>query len=137
MNRRQRRAASKSAEPDTEKKQYMQTCEAMHTALVDWLRAHPGGVPRFAMPPREVGVVGCIDDVVDIIAKDDAARQLVGILCDIGVKIRPHGQPTILMLRVVLDTIGLPYEVAPMEEFAAKFPLVPIGSPMFGSRKTS
>jgi hypothetical protein len=126
MNRHQRRAASKPADKEDEKKLYGQTCDEMLSALLEWLRTHPGQLPRFAMPPKGVAILGCIDEVADIVAKDDAARQLVDLFCAIGVKIRPNGQPTILMLNAVLDAIELPYEVAPVADFAAKFPLAPL-----------
>jgi hypothetical protein len=66
----------------------------------------------------------CIDQIT--IAKNAAARELVDLLCMVCVEtMGPNRQPTVEMLRAVLQNVGLPYERAPLEAFGRFTPLSP------------
>lgn len=94
----------------------VEACEQMKQALQAWIR---GGreLPQFALPPRHVLLIAPIDQVVGILARNDAARTLVEVFCAIGCSIEHSGEPTVNMLRAVLDRVGVPYETVPIETF--------------------
>jgi hypothetical protein len=118
MNRRERRAAASRGEDDDRGEKHERTCVRMAEHLRAWLAAHPGRIPRFAMPPEKVAVFACLDHVIDVIARDDNARELAEEFCRIGIEVGgPNAQPTILMLWAVLNRVGVPTETAELKEF--------------------
>jgi hypothetical protein len=120
MNRRERRAALAAEITPQIPVNYVRTCERMAVALRRWLEAHPGERPRFALPPPGILAIATLDQAVDIVARDAHARELVIGFCAIGRKIGGRGaEPTIMMLCVVLERVGLAAETAGLEEFEA------------------
>lgn len=70
------------------------------------------------MPSDDVTVFATLDLVAVVIARDDDARRLLARLCEIGVEVGgPNAQPTVTMLRAVLDDVGFRFERARLEEF--------------------
>lgn len=83
------------------------------------VQAWQGERPRFAFPPREVALVADLRDCGHILAKNEAATKLVALLIDHGVK--ETGQaPTAMMLRVVLESVGIPIEYQSLSELGIK-----------------
>jgi hypothetical protein len=72
--------------------------------------------PAFRLPTEPGCAIGaCIDQIP--IAKNGAARELVDVLCMVTRTVGPDRQPTIEMLRVILQNVGIAYECAPLAEF--------------------
>jgi len=63
--------------------------------------------PTFRFPPREYALLADLRDIGDRLAVDDSARRLVKHLVETVVA--GTGQaPTAMMLRVILDDLGIP-----------------------------
>jgi hypothetical protein len=82
--------------------------------------------PVFWMPPRRLGLIACIGDVVDNIARNDAARDLVR---DILLESARRGlhEPTVIMLQASLTVAGIPAKEVSWDELGIKGVLMPIG----------
>jgi hypothetical protein len=100
----------------------------MGRILRSWLRDHPDDPPRFALPPKSILVIGCLDHA-SAVAQNAAARALVDAFCAAGCAVQPEGQPTLNMLRVVLDLARVPYAVAPADAFERYVVLGPSSGP--------
>jgi hypothetical protein len=125
MNRRERRAAVARGEREVPES-YVRTIQRMIDALRAALKLNPGNPPRFALPPRDVILAATVDQVEHIVARDPLARELCQIFCAIGVEISgPGGQPSVTMLAVALDAVGLKAEQAAIEEFGRVVPFSP------------
>jgi hypothetical protein len=109
MNRHERRAAAaRCIFPPA----YLRTCDAMADELRAWLKAHPGERPRFALTSPQLYAIASLDQVADLVTRDDAARELVERFNVLGVEIGGEGhQPTMAMLRAVLDVVRVSYEM--------------------------
>jgi hypothetical protein len=95
---------------------YERTCSAMASAIQKLRAAHPSFTPQFALPPQDIPVLACIDQVPTI-ARNEDARQLIELFCRLGQRIGgPGGQPSLLMLEVVLEHEQVPFERVSLEE---------------------
>jgi hypothetical protein len=94
------------------------TLGRMYRHLLAWIETHPGVVPRFARPSREVDFIAALDEVASVVAKDSHARELVASFCKIGIDVGGPGcEPSVRMLYAVLDTAGVATETVPLEAF--------------------
>lgn len=115
MNRRERRAAA-SLGLDGHPPKYVETCQDMAHLLRRFVA--DGGKPSFALPPADVYAIAPLDAVRDKVALNAEARACVDVFCGIGVEIGGKGaQPTLAMLRAVLEVVGLAHEERPVEHF--------------------
>jgi hypothetical protein len=100
MNRHARRAAaarrSSHGEEDGPPPQYLETCSRMIDVLRAWLSDPSRERPAFALPPKDVLAIGCLDHVTPgALAKNASAEALVRRFCEIGRKIHGEGgEPT-------------------------------------------
>jgi hypothetical protein len=87
-------------------------------------RAKPKA-PEFWMPPRQLALIASLGDVVDNLARNDAARALVR---DILLESARRGlhEPTVMMLRVALELAGTPAKEVPWDELGIKGVLMPM-----------
>ncbi len=112
MNRHERRKMKA-----TTKAEYYRACSALVDAVMVWGR-RTQLVPRFRMPPIDDHVVVPLTKIVDRIALDDAARDLVAEVC------RPPvaKEPTLFMLDVALGVCGVPVERVSLAELGIEMP---------------
>jgi hypothetical protein len=126
MNRKERRAKA-AQERYAWSPGYKRTCVAMFEILQAWMAAHPGESPAFALPVPHIFAVASLDLVVrHALARNPAAGELVDAFCAAGVAIGGE-PPTLVMLRAVLQTAGLAYEIAPYADFGT-FAVIEPGS---------
>lgn len=131
MNRRERRAAKAtegSLQAFDPPEVYVKAIQKMHAFLVCWL-AGRGTKPQFALPEKRVLLAVPIDRVPKL-ALDDAARELVGIFCEIAETIS-GGAPTALMLDSVLELAHVPVTRVTLDELGLDpktYRIIPRGS---------
>lgn len=83
--------------------------------------------PHFVLPPREAFVVGCLDEIADAVCRNAPARELVARFVAIAQAIGPDRGPTLEMLRVALEYVGLGYETEGIDAFCARAGFVRVG----------
>lgn len=117
MNRRERRAAAARGQDFAPPETYVRTCGRMAIELRSWLDLYPDDIPRFALPDRKILAAAAIDQVMDRIVRNDAARVIAERFCEIGIEVGgPGAQPTLTMLCAVLDAVGVRWEVVPLND---------------------
>lgn len=103
---------------------YVEQINEMVLVVRKWLIAHPGEHPIFCLPPREVGVIAELPQLLDRVARNDAARAVATALVE---AFEPEKTPTLFMLRAALEFAGCPAElVAPLDYFTDGATLVPM-----------
>ncbi len=117
MNRRERSAATASGQDSDPPENYVRTIKRMAMDLRVWLEMFPEDPPRFALPDRKINAIAPLDAVIDRIVRNEAARGIAERFCEIGVEDGgPGAEPTLHMLRVVLDLVDVPWEVVSLAE---------------------
>jgi hypothetical protein len=90
--------------------EYYRACSELVDAVVAWGK-RTGLMPRFRMPPEDVTVIVTLSGIVDRVALNDAARDLVAEL-----NRRPVPEATLAMLEVALKVCGVPVERVALDE---------------------
>jgi hypothetical protein len=107
MNRRDRRAA---------KAGYLEFCEIIRREIGRWRAVHPGEALRFVMPPKDAFFAVAVAAVVSLIGRDEPTRTFAAHLAALG-DAPGRGGATVEMLRGVLESLGMAYEVEPLGYF--------------------
>ena len=95
---------------------YLAQIERMATDLRE-ARAQ-GQTLLFAMPPKEIMVVGVLADVGERFARSEDARKLVQkFIRDAG----PDAGPTVFMLACALDYAGIPCEIVSLGQLGIAY----------------
>lgn len=90
-----------------------------HAIVKAWIeKADP---VRFAFPPREIALVADLRQVGQKLARNESARQLVDQLNEHVVSVTGHA-PTAMMLRVILEDLGVEIEWVPPSELGLQVP---------------
>lgn len=76
------------------------------------------GKPLFAFGPKDTFVIAALDDCKEHVARNDAARRVVALACE-G---RGSRVPTLMMLRMVIEKLGLPFEEVSIDEILSWVP---------------
>jgi hypothetical protein len=90
---------------------YERGAEITYRLIRDW----PGEVPRFAFPPKEIALLADLRDVGERLARNEGARRLLALLIKRCVE-RTGNAPTAMMLRVVLEELGIDVEYVSLGE---------------------
>lgn len=77
----------------------------------DW----KGEAPRFAFPPKEIALLADLRDIGERLARNEGARKLTALLIKRCVE-RTGQAPTVMMLRVILDELGIEVEYVSLGE---------------------
>jgi hypothetical protein len=88
-----------------------------------WVEKHRDRPPLFAFPPKDIGLIGSLADIGYRLARNESARQLVGVLIDMRAELGLHDYPTAMMLRAALAEVGVETEIVGLAELG----LTPIG----------
>lgn len=90
---------------------YEAGAELTYKLVRDWT----GEAPRFAFPPKEIALDADLRDIGDNLARNDGARELTALLVKRCVE-RTGQSPTVMMLRVVLEELGIEVEYVALGE---------------------
>lgn len=77
---------------------------------------------RFAFPPREIALLASLADIGHRLCRNGNARALVNELLAESTRRGHRDFPTAMMLRVVLDQLGISWEPVPLSELGLKVP---------------
>ena len=70
------------------------------------MRDWKGEAPRFAFPPKEIVLLADLRDIGERLARNEGARRLLALVIKRCVE-RTGQAPTAMMLRVVLEELGI------------------------------
>lgn len=84
-----------------------------------------GPEPRFAFPPKEIGLIADLSEIGEKLARNNAARELLALLIK-RCRERTGQVPTVIMLQVALDMSGIPTETVPLSDLKLPTPMIPI-----------
>lgn len=102
-------AQRKGIDPDA-LQEYERSIAMTRMVVRRWMRDFPDAPPKFALGPREIGILGRLSQLGDAICKDDGARAIVAVLRLLSAQFNGCPEPTYLILLGVLSAEGIPYE---------------------------
>jgi hypothetical protein len=97
---------------------YEKTAQVLLNGFRMWLQLG-GPAPRFRLPPKDIALMASLDVIGHKLALDPIAHKIVDWACTIDFG---GGPPTFLMLRAVLDMLGIETEQVSLSELGINIP---------------